>query len=163
VNTTLALSICSTSREQLESQRERKRSLEQRGQASVAVSGGLVTLLLAFSDVKIFDPTASVATSRWVTLAIGLLVFGALAGVYVTAPSDYAEASVAGMRQLVDLDRWKEPVEKGEMKVADNLLDMIDEAKRANGTKAWVLIGAVGLQVLGVCVMAVTLAAGIFA
>jgi hypothetical protein len=150
-------------REQMESQRERKRSLEQRGQASVAVSGGLVTLLLAFSDVKIFDPTASVATSRWVTLAIGLLVFGALAGVYVTKPSDYAEASLDGMRNMVKPDRWDEPFAKAEMKVAENLLDMIEKAKSANGTKALVLIAAVVLQVLGVCVMAYTLAAGIFA
>jgi hypothetical protein len=94
-----------------------------------------------------------------VTLAVGLLVFGALAGVYVTAPADYDETRVKGMRVWVHDDHWLRPAAKGEQAVADTLLEIIEKAKASNGWKAWWLLGAVALQAVGVLVMAATLIA----
>lgn len=143
-------------REQLAEQRDRKKSLEQRGQTSVAVSGGLVTLLLAFSDLGVLDIDEVAVAQTGIVLPIMLLVLGAIAGVIVAVPADYKETDVQGMRDWLEPDKWGRPAQIGERGVAKTTLDIIKAAKDTNKTKARWLIGAVTLQAVGVAVMAAT-------
>ena len=131
-------------RSQIAEQRDRKKSLEQRGQASVAISGGLVVLLAA-------------VTSEHVTAAVVLLVLGAVVGVIVTAPAPYLETSVDGMRQWLPTRHWRAARSHGERAVARNLLGTLAAAEAMNALRAWCLLTSVVLQVLGVAVAAATL------
>lgn len=143
-------------RDQLAEQRSRKTSIDRRGQTSVTTSGGLVALLLAFSDLGVLDLEQSATAQTGVVLAIVFLVLGAIAGVMAAVPADYEETKVRGMRAWIDKDEWSRSAQVGERSVAKATLDVIESAKTANQTKARWLIGAVALQALAVAVIAAT-------
>jgi len=131
-------------RDQLAEQRDRKTSLEKRGQASVAISSGLVVLVSAIADQP----------ASW---AVALLVLGAVGGLIVTSPAGYIETSADGMRRWLPMKHWRAARSHGERAVAKNLLGTIEAADAMNRLKAWCLLASVVLQVIGVAVAAGTL------
>lgn len=131
-------------RDQLAEQRDRKKSLERRGQTSVAISSGLVVLL----STLVAEPSGP---------AVVLLVLGAVAGVVATAPASYKETSTHGMDKWLPRVHWRAAQVHGERAVAKNLLVTLAAAEWMNALRAWCLLVSVVLQVLGVAVAAGTL------
>lgn len=150
-------------RDQLAEQRDRKKELERRGQAVVVTNGAIVTLVFAFTDIS-FDTSTGGAIFVTVLLGVSLILLLWSAGWGLTAnmPGQYGEADVDVMKQIAADDAmWADDgdVSAAQQGVAQNITDIIGDAKGPNEDKGRALGRAVRGQVLGLIALAVTLLA----
>jgi len=104
--------------ETLSEERDRKKSLEQRGLAVVTTSGALVSLLFAIGAVVTSAESFHVPGVARTLLAVGVGLFAAaaVAGIRTNRPLEYAEPGAGDLLQLTEEKYWE--AERGPSAVA---------------------------------------------
>lgn len=136
-------------KDQLESERSRKESLEQRGITVITTSGVLVSLLFGLGAVvtsnKLFN-VPDLARSLLV-VAVVLFVLAALADLLLNSPREYEEAELAYLESLSSKEVWEASASLGGRRAAQMRLKVLGKARQVNRDKAKWLVGAVVFEV----------------
>lgn len=90
---------------------------------------------------------------EWTLIAFA---FAALASIFTQLPMKYEEATVKGLRGLLE-DSWDDAEEEALEAVARNRLTILNRAKYLNGIKAWALFLAVLAEAIAVIALAVAM------
>ena len=148
--------------EQITREDARKTSLQARGAAVVATSGGIATLLLGLAALTTKeDRTFTLTQDAGGPLQGALLAFflATLCSVYTQMPRVYKDASPAGLREIVDDEsRWNDTTEaEAEKKIARNRLVSLEQAKKLNGGIANAVFFAIVFQSIGVGLLALSM------
>lgn len=118
---------------QLAEERSAKESLEKRATSAITWAGALVAASLGLLATLGENPVAAVVVFG----AAVLLAISAWLGTRAITPSDYQEAEIAKLRDVIANG---EVMAAGEQialrRVADQALDILDSARAANKTKA---------------------------
>jgi len=124
---------------QLQQERDRKSSLEQRGMAIITAAGTVVTLGFTFAAfVKGSNGLDLSAPSKslFVTSLVAFIVSG-IYGVRTNQPARYAEANVDSLEGLAEADHWIwNDVPGAARRVAEVKISMIRSGRVANSEKA---------------------------
>lgn len=144
-------------KEQLTEERARKSSLEQRGVAVITSAGTLVTLLLGLSALATKAPNYLLPepASLLLSVAAGLFVAAALAGIATNWAFNYTEVTPKGLRGL-QAENWAGDDAQAAKDVAKAWTDIIEDARTNNATKGWLLRSGMILE--GGALAAMTLA-----
>jgi hypothetical protein len=150
--------------EQLAEERSTKLSLEGRGITVITTSGTMVGVLFA---LLAFANAAQVALSgiaQWlIAAAVILLVGSAVLGLRVNRPRTYDEMDPGSMESILlgadgewgpDLDESRD---EGVRRVAQLHLEVLKNARQANGEKAKLLIRAQGGEVFGIVLLGIAI------
>jgi hypothetical protein len=124
--------------EQLVEQRDRKKSLEQRGIAVITTASILTSLLLGIGAFAGGSDTFTLpASSRWfVELALVFFVLSAALAIWTNWPRAYDEPSNTALRELATREKWMESADTGAMNSAAVEVNIITRARKVNGQKA---------------------------
>jgi hypothetical protein len=143
-------------KEQLEAERARKASLEQRGITVITTSGVLVSLLFGLGAVVTSAKAFQVPALARILLvvAVGLFVLAALAGLVLNSPRQYEEAELAYLDLLYTKDVWDASVSLGGRRSAEMRLKILRKARQVNRDKAKWLVAAVVFEVGAVAFVA---------
>jgi hypothetical protein len=145
--------------DQLLEDREQRRYLEQKGTAVITTSGTLVTLLFGLAAI-VTSSGSFVLTSLERNLLIASLsafVIAAGGGIAVKWPRRYGEANAETLQTLTaDLSIWSMPAYQGERATAAIRAQILARARWVNRRKAYLLVGALASEVVGVASAAVT-------
>jgi hypothetical protein len=144
---------------QLAEERATKTSLEGRGITVITTSGGLVTLLfglVALATKGAQTYTLPDAATKLLIAAAALLTVAGVFGLLTNWGLSYREASVEGLRDLLDRD-WTAAEPAGQRDVAATTIDILQASRDNNAAKARMLRVAMGMEIAGV--LAVALAA----
>lgn len=137
----------------------RKASIEQRGLAVITTSGTLVTLLFGF--VALLTKAANYELPRQASgpLAVALVAFvvAAILALLSNLPLSYKGADLTDPNKAV-WNHWDKGRADAVQRIAATRLNFVKTAQRINGFKAWVLVAAMGGEV--VAVVALTIAMG---
>jgi hypothetical protein len=140
---------------ELEAQKERKASLEQRALNVITTSGVLVSLLFGLAAV-ITSQEGFVLSDRardWLAGALFFFVGAALAALVVNAPLRYryvrADDLVKGLNE-----RWGDSLRSAERTVARTRVDLYRVHLAKNQLKGKILLGAMGAEVVGIACLA---------
>lgn len=136
-------------------QEARKTSVEQRGITVITTSGALVTLLFGLVAVITKAEGFTLPKASHGPLGIGLMLFvvAAVLGLLTNVPLPYTNVTPESVETA--LDRWNEPPEKAQVRVAATRLKVFKRAQKVNEWKARVLIAAMLAEVAAVCAVAV--------
>lgn len=143
-------------KDQLAAQEARKTSLEQRGNAVIATSGTLASLLLAFAALVVAADDSSLSSSAR-ALVVGAscaFALAALASVGTNIPLLYAGVAADGLRGLVR-EKWGDDAATAEQRTAATLVNLLASAKRMNTIKGWVVFAAMSVESLAVLLLAI--------
>ena len=142
-------------REQLDQERRRKDSLEQRGIAVITSSGVMVALLLAVAGIAGKEQINSIPTVAKATVVIALAIFAAAAllGLLINWAYKYDEPGLKQLRQLVR-ERWSASEAAAAQYVAESYLDTVTSYREHGHKKAVRLLWALTLEVLAIVVLA---------
>jgi hypothetical protein len=145
-------------RDQMDEERARKHSLEQRGITVITTSGALVTLVLALSAVVPAAAGKAIPVAARVPLLVALVLFAtaALMGLATNWPFGLVAIKAGSMGPLLERSRWVGDKSAAARSVALMLLDQIVTAESANGIKANLLIGAIAAEACAVGAIVVT-------
>lgn len=132
----------------------RKSSLEQRGVGVVTTSGTLVTLLFALIGVVTSSKTFSlpVQTHGWLAAAIILFALAVALGLLANCPLFYSEATPTP-EQLADVWHYSEP--DAQAFVIATQVPILNDARRANQIKGWLVLAAAGIQLAALVMLVV--------
>lgn len=144
----------------VESQEARKESIEKRGLSVITTSGTLTTVL--FGLVAVFtgiDDFLLPKTAKGpLGVAVALLAAGAVLGLATNVPLwFYGNVKAKDMHDRVKT-RFVEPETTAHVRLSATNVEIFRRAKRANGIKAWVLVGAMVAEVAGVVSVAIAVA-----
>ena len=135
----------------------RRTTLETRGATIITSSAALVTLLLAFAALvtKRTDFTLESGTQSLLSISVSAFVVAALLAIATYAPHAIRVIDAAKLR-LELRAVWDESAEFARKQVTAARLDQLDAGQHANDRKAWLLLIAVLVEVLGVLLLAVS-------
>jgi hypothetical protein len=141
---------------QLEEERARKTSLEQRGVAVISTSGVLVSFLFGLAAVvtnaKNFDLPGAARVLLVVTVA--LFVLAAVGGLVSNWPLNYHQVQIANLHRLVSKENWNAPPRIAAQRVAESQVFILERARKLNALKARTLLAALITQILAVTALA---------
>lgn len=142
--------------EQLEEERSRKASLEQRGITVITTSGILVSLLFGFSALVIGRPGFELDEIPKVLLVASLVAFfsAAIAGIVLNSPRRYREARIDDLRRLPVPAVWDASHSLGGRRAAQVRITILQAARDVNASKANWLIAAIASEVIAVALLA---------
>lgn len=139
-----------------DAQDARKASLEARAAALIAVSGTVVTILLALAGLA----TQSAATfsltkdAQWYLYgALILLIVSAILAILGGIPLAYKSVLASGLQWIVD-NTWDESEDNATLRIAATRAKNLAWNKRVNDFKALVLALALAVQIAAVVFMA---------
>jgi hypothetical protein len=142
--------------DQLAEERDRKTSLESRGITVITTSGSLAAVLFGLITIL-----ASAAHFRLpgsirlpVVLAVVALVIAGLLGLATNIPLRYKEPTTTALARLLHSNYWTGPGEIGQLRVAQVQVRTIAAARKANGLKVALLVGAMLCELLAVIFLA---------
>jgi hypothetical protein len=146
---------------QLQQERDRKNSLEQRGIAVVTAAGTLVTLVFGFATF-VHGTNAIALSPPSIGLFIAALFFfvtAATAGILSNRPTTYLEVDETELSRLTDeaLWSWTNRVVAGQ-RVAQVKVEVITSARMQNASKATLIRLAVASLALATLLLAATAA-----
>ena len=141
--------------DQLVEERDRKKSLEQRGNAVITTSSVIASLLLGLGAIAGDSFVLSARARPFVLWALVAFVVSAILAVGTSWPFGYTEATVSGLRNLVTEERWRDDAETVFASTASLEIDILEQARKRNGVKAFLLVFAIGFQVLAVGLTAI--------
>jgi hypothetical protein len=147
-------------RDQLEAERARQQSLEQRAQAVVTTSGVLLSLLIALSG----DMDVGVLVAIPFGAALLALVVAAILALRLIRPQEHAATNIDRMVATVNnRELWTGDMDAGEAQrqVAIDIAKVLKVAKPNNNGKGAQLRSAVNALVVGVGLLAATLLLGV--
>jgi hypothetical protein len=143
----------------LDAEMAQKASIEQRGLAVITTSGVLVSLLVALSalllgkDYNFLDA----GTKTLLILAVAAFVAAAGLGLATNAPRRYWGLSEEDLERISAPDSWLGDADEAALVVAQQRAAELGHAKRANERKARLLLTALGVEVIGVGLVAAAL------
>ena len=136
--------------DQLNQERERKVSFENRGVTVINTSSALATLLFALTasltlaaKFKLPEPARLP-----LLLALGAFVFAAVCGLVTNMPMPYGTPTADSMEKLCTSDYWDAPATTGQLRLADTQIEELRRSQKANDRKAIFLVAAVGCEIL---------------
>jgi hypothetical protein len=157
-----------TIKDQLDEERDRKKSLEARGIGIVTSSGALATLLFGLvTFTRGTNPQLhwAIGTPAKVALLAGVALFAiaALLGLAANYPGDYKEVSIEKLRDRVKSEVWAvpDPIE-GARRDAEVNVGTIDAARRINGKKAQAIRWGIAAEAAAAVAVALAVAFEIF-
>lgn len=136
--------------DQLGEERDRKKSLEQRGNAVITTSSVIASLLLGLGAIAGDSFVLTPKARPFVLWALVAFVVSAILAVGTSLPFGYREATASGLRKLVTKERWRDDAETVAASTASLEIDILQRARKWNRVKAFLLIFAIGSQVLAV-------------
>lgn len=129
------------------SQDERKESIERRGIAVVSTSGVLVTVV--FGAVSLFTSADGYELPNQangpIGVALGLFVAALLVALLTNLPLAYPNVNAKGLDQIMT-EEWGQALPMAQRSLAGLLERQFVGAQRKNDCKAWLLVGAMFLQ-----------------
>jgi hypothetical protein len=145
---------------QLDEERARKSSLEQRALAVITTSGVLATLLAGFVALAGRQAASIDGVPKvLVVLSGGCFVGAAVGGLLANVPRDYQEAAVAWLKKFVEDQVWRgDDRSLADQRIAQVQLGTLDEARSVNDTKARIQTWAMGFEVAAVVFLAASVA-----
>lgn len=137
-------------------QAQRKESLETRGFAALAASGGIATVLLGVVSLTKKNGTGLLpqAAHGWVRLALIFFAAGAVAAFLSNFPAFLKWADPDDLRRLVD-QYWGDDRAEAEKEVAKNHVDVLESLFFWNDLKGWSLAVSMLLQAVGIVWVAI--------
>jgi hypothetical protein len=145
-------------KEELQEERARKTSLEQRGLSVITSSGTLVTLLFALAAVVTGSKSFSGvdrAPKVLLVIALALFIIAALGGILTNWPLGYGEPNPSDLTRLIATE-WSSSVQEATAATAEARADVIGVAKSRNDLKATALVAAMVAEVLAVFFVALS-------
>jgi hypothetical protein len=145
--------------EQVDQERNRKASLEQRGAFVTTSSGGLVTLLFGLVAIVAEVPvTLSSSSVGLLITAMILFVLAVVLGICVDWPIPYGEPHGDWMKPLLTDHYWGAPSAVGSLASSKARYEIIGHFREQNAKKANVLIAAFICEVLAIAGIALVVA-----
>jgi hypothetical protein len=144
--------------EQLEEERARKQSLEQRGLAVVTSSGTLVALLFALAALVTKPETFRLTTESKTHLGWAVVAFAVagVLGIFTNKPLKYEEPSTAWLRSLTSVTIWNQAdAVTATRRAAQSRVNAIASFRRKNVQKVRLLTTAITFEVVGVGLVAI--------
>jgi hypothetical protein len=140
---------------ELDTQQQRKTSLEQRGMAVITTSGALVTLLfgLAALVTGVEKYTLPPATKDWLVGAVFLFVLAAIAALLTNLPLMYEYVDPDELKGAVE-SRWDDDKREAQRMVALTRIKVYRATNQNNMTKGWVLAFAMTMEIIAVLCVA---------
>jgi hypothetical protein len=151
--------------EELQKERDRKASLEQRALAVITSSGVLVSLLFGFQAVVRKPAGPDQPAGVRVLLAASLVCFVAavLLGLTANRPVDHRPLGVkTDLRRMVGDDFWSAGADSARRGIAAYRVEEIDLWRDNNKTKASILQRAIQAESLAIALLAASVATGLF-
>jgi hypothetical protein len=146
---------------QLQEERDRKTSLEQRGVAVLTAAGTLVTLVFGFATfVRGMNPVAlSTLSTGFFVAALFFFVAAAAAGILSNRPTNYLELDEKELNRLTSdaIWSWTNRVVAGQ-RVAQAKVVIITSAREQNASKATLVRLAIASLALATLLLAATAA-----
>lgn len=145
-------------KEQLEQERARKQSLEQRGLAVVTSSGTLVTLLFAVGALATEAKGLQLPQDSRVLMILALLFFAGagILGILTNRPDIYLEVETEWLRKTLNPIAWGyKDVPLGMRRSAEARVRSIESFRERNPKKVKLLVGAIACEVIAVAFVAV--------
>lgn len=141
--------------EQLEEERGRKSSLEQRGITVITSSGVFVSLVFGFSALVTSRPGFELKAWPQALLIASLIAFfaAAIAGIVLNSPRRYREASVDDLKRLIVRGFWDASDSLGGRRASQVRVSILNAARDVNAAKAKWLTGAVVTQVVAISLL----------
>ncbi len=143
---------------QLDEERNRKSSLEQRGITVITTSSTLVTLLFAFTALATkANPTYVLATGArgWLFVSLMFFVAAAVAGLVSNWTLSYVEVDALEFKNLLQT-RWNDPTTEVAERVAMFNLDVIEGARGRNNLKSNAVRVGITLELFAIATLAIS-------
>ena len=139
-------------KEELEHERARKDSLEQRGFAVITSSGAIVAVLFALTAVASGKSKLDLDPASTLLIIGGGFLFATAAalGIWVNRPTTYRQAQIDWLATLTLPDYWSSSPDLGGRRAAESRVERIRDARERNERKSRVLRAAVTAQALGI-------------
>lgn len=149
--------------DQVARQEARKGSFEQRGLAVITTSGVLVSLLFGLTAVLTgaADYHLPDGSRVWILVALVCFVVAAIAGLLTNLPLKYSGVTADALKTAIE-ERWEGSRAAAEREVALTELKVLHRAKKRNRMKGWILIIAIGAEILAILCLAVGVATIIY-
>lgn len=150
--------------DQLQQERDRKVSLEQRSMAVITSSGVLVSLLFGFNAIVSDGGSSDLPVGARVFLAGALVSFVAAAvmSLLANSPRDYVPFSVEkDLGRMVGDDLWRIAADSARRSIAEFRVREIDRWRDNNGAKAAHLQHAVAAECVGIGLLAIAVIVGL--
>jgi carbon starvation protein CstA len=147
-------------REQLEAERKRREALDQRGLETAKTTGTLITLVLGFAALILgvdYKPQSRFA-SLSLSLALLLLIVSIGIAIAATRLLRYAVTDKSGLDEILQ-NRWDSTEANARSTVAQLTANTVDTLRTGNNSKASKLDVAHWLQLAGLALLVVTVAA----
>jgi hypothetical protein len=139
---------------QLETERNLKASLEQRGVVIVTTSGTLVSLLFGFSAIgssSLADLLNSSHVTNLLTVALALFLLSAVAAILTNMVWTYEEFDVKELARLCEPDYWIfDDTAEAARAVSETKVAILEQARKQNGRKARALTAGFGFEVAAI-------------
>lgn len=157
---TAGVSYAALISEQLETERARKTSLEQRGITVITTSGALVTLLFALAALITGENEYSPPTLAVVLLtgALAAFLLASIAALLTNTVRDFHEADEDVLATLLQDQYWVGRAVVGEKRAAEVRVSILKTARDLNTKKAEILKLAMRAEVAAVCFVAAAVA-----
>lgn len=145
-------------KDELEAQDKRKTSFEQRGLAVITTSGTLVTVLFALAALSTRSDTFVLtgAARDWLVRSLLFFVLAAVAAVITNIPVKYEAVTAEGIRKRLG----EKPIRNADAAASDialTRLNALENAKKKNGFKGWILVAGMVLEVVAVGCVAIAI------
>lgn len=140
---------------------EETRSRDSLERRAVGVLGTMAVIVTVLATLASGQAVRVATAGRWTTfLGVEAAVILLFAGVFAwrtILPRRYKVASRHRLRTIVESEAfWAADPRIGTRRSAESLLDSLESARAANGHKAWALVAAMGLGLVGVALLAAT-------
>lgn len=143
---------------ELQKERDRKASLEERAMAVVSTSGILVSLLFAFLAALGKPATLGVGAKLSLAAAMTMFVLACVWSLLVNKPQSYTPLGVkSDMERMVTDEYWNAPADDAILALAKFRLREVDTWRNNNGAKARNLHRAFASESFAVFLLAVSL------
>lgn len=142
--------------DQFSEERARKQSLENRAAALVTSSGAFVSVVLAVAALAGAQGLGVPREAAWtLTSAVVCLLAAAAAGVLAGMPRGYSEPDAAELGRYIER-YWDADALEAAKVVAQATAANLQDARRANGKKATILVAGGWLQAASLALLAAT-------
>lgn len=141
----------------LDSEYERRTSLEAKAGNVISTSGTLVTLLFGLVAVVTGAKTFALPGSAhgWLLGAVVGFGIACLTAIAVSIPVPYGETVLT---KAYFGTVWGDPEQVTQAAIAGARLDALETARSRNSLKAWILMAAVGSEIVAVALLAIAVA-----
>ena len=142
--------------DQLEDERSRRTSIEQRGLSVITTSGVLVTLLFGFSALVTGNASFRLENTARLFLELSLTSFVAAAvlGIITNWPLPYSPVGEEDLKRLIRPEFWHRSISPAARRVAEDQIETLVEMHRSDNFRGQVLLAAMVVEILAIILLA---------